>query len=94
MNNFDHLVALYADIISHNDYVLGEKGSTENDKSPMASSREALAQLSKLIHVTSESQMTNYYGVSIVDELKMLMSRLNMRVKFPFINFLYLICPL
>ncbi|KAG4992490.1 hypothetical protein JHK85_026618 [Glycine max] len=81
----------YCDIKSGHAYIGGEEGYRQDSDIQKAKvSREALTQLSKLV----ESRVTT--GVTIFDELSMLMSRLNLRADFPefsrFYDFVFFMC--
>ncbi|KAL5167349.1 DCN1-like protein 2 [Glycine soja] len=81
----------YCDIKSGHAYIGGEEGyRQDSDLQKAKVSREALTQLSKLV----ESRVTT--GVTIFDELSMLMSRLNLRADFSefsrFYDFVFFMC--
>ncbi|XP_057436005.1 defective in cullin neddylation protein AAR3 [Lotus japonicus] len=81
----------YCDIRSGHAYVVGEEGYRQHSDFHKAKvSREALTQLSKLV----ESRVST--GVTIFDELSMLMSRLDLMVDFSafsrFYEFVFFMC--
>ncbi|PON38706.1 Defective-in-cullin neddylation protein [Trema orientale] len=81
----------FCDIGSGNLYVQGEEGYRKNEESQMAQcSREALAQLSKLVETRLQSR------ISVFDEILKLMSQLDFMVDFSefshFYDFVFFIC--